>query len=290
LDSGTNTAAHALGPHEILRIGDALNVVDLPVVHRNAAESGGQGRFQRLGDRLVALDGDHVRSGHHDLARDGVAEVDDRMDEGALFALDHVLLVRHVGHRLELGIGDVRRSDAVVALTRTADDQVGQPDEEGRDEADRGEADDNGHDGRAEERGPFGIVDRPVLRHCFEEHEDHDDLEGGSDQHADATEEMLGHDPDQRGRDQLADEHQEEDGVQEFRGILDQASQLAGAATPLVHHGLRLDPVHAHETGLGQRQHARGGEEDHDDDDEDGVLGVEADDGDQVPGPDTCVR
>ena len=132
MDSGTNTAgralaahrlvplAHPLGPHQVLGVGDALDVVDLPVVHRDPAEAGGQRRLERLGDRLVALDRHHVGPGHHDLAGHGVAEVDDRVDEGPLLVLDHVLLVGHVGHGLELGVGDVRRPDAVVALARTA--------------------------------------------------------------------------------------------------------------------------------------------------------------------------
>ena len=70
--------------------------------------------------------------------------------------------------------------------------------------------------------------------------------------------------------------------------LLDQARQLAGPPPLLVHHRLRLDPVHADEAGLGQRQYARCGEQDDDDDDEDGVLGVEAGGGDHGPG--TCSR
>ena len=147
-----------------------------------------------------------------------------------------------------------------------------------------GNADDDGHDRRAEQRRPVGIVHGPVLRDCFEEHEDDDHFEGGADQHADTAEDVLGHHADQGGRDQLADEHQEQDHVQEPLGVLDQARQLACAPSLLVDHGLRLDPVHAHQAGLGQRQQARGGEQDHDDDDEDDILGVKPLDRDQLPG------
>ncbi len=210
------------------------------------------------------------------------------MDEGALLVLDHVLLVRHVGHGLELGVGDVGRSNAVFALSLMPDDQVGQPDQERRDKADRGEADHDRHDRRAEQRRPLRIVHGPVLRDGFEEHEDHDHFEGGADQYADAPEQMFRHHADQGGRHQLADEHQQEDGVEELGGILDEARQLAGAPSLLVHHGLGLDPVHAHQAGLGQRQQARGREQDDDDDDENDVLGVEACGGDQLSG--TWVR
>ncbi len=151
-----------------------------------------------------------------------------------------------------------------------------------------GNAHDDRHDRRAEQRGPVGIVHGPVLRHGLEEHEDDDHFEGGADQHADTAEHVLGHHADQGGRDQLADEDQEQDDVEEPFGVLDQARQLACPPSLLVHQGLRLDPVHAHQAGLGQREQARGGEQDHDDDEEDGVLGVKPLDGDQRSG--TWVR
>ena len=57
-----------------------------------------------------------------------------------------------------------------------------------------------------------------------------------------------------------------------------------GPPALLVDQGLGLDPVHAHQAGLGQGQHARGGQEDDDHDDQDDVLGVEAVGGDQGSG------
>ena len=83
-------------------------------------------------------------------------------------------------------------------------------------------------------------------------------------------------------------EHQQQDGVEELGRLLDQAGQLLGPAPLLVDHRLGLDPVHAHQAGLGQGQHARGGQQDDDDDDEDDVLGVKAGGGDQRSG--TWVR
>ena len=71
-------------------------------------------------------------------------------------------------------------------------------------------------------------------------------------------------------------EHQQQDGVEELGRVLDQPGQLARPAPLLVDQRLGLDPVHAHQAGLGQGQHARGGQQDDDDDDEDDVLGVEA--------------
>jgi len=72
------------------------------------------------------------------------------------------------------------------------------------------------------------------------------------------------------------DEDQQEDRVQEVGGVLDQAGQLPGASFLLVDQGLGFDPVHTDEAGLGHGQHARGGKQCRNDDDQNGVLGVEA--------------
>ena len=112
--------------------------------------------------------------------------------------------------------------------------------------------------------------------HRLEEDEDDHDFEHDAEQHAEAAEEVLGDDADQGGRDQLADQHQQQDRVEEVGRVLDQPGQLPGAALLLVDQGLGLDPVHPDEAGLGHGQDARGGQQHGDDDDEDGVLGVEA--------------
>ena len=96
-----------LGPHQVLGVGDADDVVDPVLLDRDAAVAGGQRRLERVAHGGVGLDRHHVGPRRHDLAGHRVAEVDDGVDEGALVLLDHVLLVRHVGHGLELGVGDV---------------------------------------------------------------------------------------------------------------------------------------------------------------------------------------
>ena len=120
------------------------------------------------------------------------------------------------------------------------------------------------------------MLHRPVLRDGLEEDEDDHDFEHNAEQHAEATEGVLGHNADQGGGNQLADQHQQENGVEEVGRILDQPGQLPGPALLLVDQRLGLDPVHPHEAGLGHGQDARGGQQHGDDDDEDGVLGVKA--------------
>src|ERR1700678_2926479 len=118
------------------------------------------------------------------------------------------------------------------------------------------------------------MLDRPVLRHGFEEDEDDHDFEHDAEQHAETAEEVFGHDADQGGGNQLADQHEQENRVEEVGGVLDQPGQLPGAALLLVDQRLGLDPVHPHEAGLGHGEDAAGGQQDDNDDDEEGVLGV----------------
>ena len=66
---------------------------------------------------------------------------------------------------------------------------------------------------------------RPSSWARLEEDEDHHHLEDGGDHHPEAPEPPPARTPDQGGRDQLADEHQQEDRVQEPLGVLDQAHQ-----------------------------------------------------------------
>jgi hypothetical protein len=95
--------AFALGPDQVLGVGHAHDVVDVAAV-TGRRESPASMATPRASDRLVAVRGSHVGTGHHDLAHDGVAELDDRVDELAFVTLDHVLLEGHVGHGQQLGL------------------------------------------------------------------------------------------------------------------------------------------------------------------------------------------
>ena len=212
LDSGMNLAgrmtsrtgscrpARPLGAHEVLRVGDPDDVVDPVPLHRDAAVAGGQRPLERVVHGDVGLDRHHVGPRRHHLARHGVAEVDDGVDERALVALDHVLLVGDVGHGLQLGVGDVGVAHPLLVVAGT-DDPVGQPDEDGGEPADGREADQRADDRRAHQRGPLGVLHRPVLGHRLEEHEDHHDFEHDAEEDAEAAEEVRGDDADQGGRD-----------------------------------------------------------------------------------------
>ena len=160
----------------------------------------------------------------------GVAEVDDGVDEGALVLLDHLLLVRHVGHGLELGVGDVGVRHALLPSSLAPMIRLASPIRTDESQRMGGNRIRVLTMRRAEQRRPVGVLHRPVLGHRLEEHEDHHDLEHDAEEHAEAAEEVLGDDADQGGRDQLADQHEQQDRVEEVGRVLDQAGQLSRPA------------------------------------------------------------
>ena len=242
----------------VLRVGDADDVVDLLLDGRETTPPGLEGAVERVLDGHVGPDRHHVGAGHHHLTDHGVAELDDRMDEGPFLGLDDVALDGHVGHGQQLGLGD---QGAHVAA-RLADEQVGQADEPGGHHAHRPEADQARHEGGGQQGGPLGMVDGPVLRDGLGEDEDHHDLEDGGGHHPPGAEPADGQDADQGGHHQLADEHQEEDRVEESLGVLGEPDQDLGAPPALVGQALGLGPAHPHQGGLGQGQDGRGDQQD----------------------------
>ena len=73
----------ALGPHEVLGVDDADDVVDALAAGGDAAVAVEDDDLHGVGHPEVGGDRDHVGAGHHDLAHDGVAQLDHRLDERA---------------------------------------------------------------------------------------------------------------------------------------------------------------------------------------------------------------
>ena len=59
-------------------------------------------------DRVVDFHRDDVGTREHHFAHEGVAELEDRVDELALLARDGVLVGGDIRHRADLFLGDVR--------------------------------------------------------------------------------------------------------------------------------------------------------------------------------------
>ena len=141
------------------------------------------------------------------------------MDEGPLLGLDDVLLLGDVGHGQELPFGDV---GALASLTR-GQDEMGQPDERGGQQAYRRKADQGRDERSREESSPLWVLHGPVLWDRLGQHEDDGHLEDGGERHAQGAEQVLGDDTHEGGGDQLADQHQEEHGVEEALWVLHEA-------------------------------------------------------------------
>ena len=135
----------------------------------------------RLLDGLVGVDRDHVGPREHHLAHDGVAELEDRVDELALLALDRVLFGRDVGHGADLLLGDERA--LLQALAREHD--VGDTDEAARQAAQRREVGEEPQERRDVERGAVGVLHRVRLRRHLADHEEQHDLQHDADDDAD---------------------------------------------------------------------------------------------------------
>ena len=112
-------------------------VAVLAALQREAAVAVGDGDVERRGDGGVLGHGDHVRPRHHHLAGDGVAELDDALDELALLVLDHLVLGRRLDDAEQLLLADERA--LLEALARQH--HVGQPDQAAADDAQRREPD-----------------------------------------------------------------------------------------------------------------------------------------------------
>ena len=206
-----------------------------------------------LGHRQVGLDRPHVGARHHDLAHDGVAEPDDGVDELALVGLDDLLLRMATS---AMASSSDSRMPARLAVAG-AHEEVGQAVEPGGEDAHGREGHQRRDDGRHEERGALGVVDGPVLGQRLGQDEDDHDLEEGGGQHPEGAEEPLRQDAHQSGGDQLADEHEQEDRVQERLGVLDQAHEPARSPAALVAQRQRLGLAGARQGRLGQRQQGR---------------------------------
>ena len=84
------------------------DVVDVVLVDRQPAVAGGQRRLQRLGHRRrrassVTMSGRGTITSRTTVSPKSMIE----WMKAALVGLDHVLVVGHVGHGQQLGLGDV---------------------------------------------------------------------------------------------------------------------------------------------------------------------------------------
>ena len=127
--------------------------------------------------------------------------------------------------------------------------------------------------GAAVKRRRVGVLHRVVLRDRFEDDEDDDDLDDGRDEQPGRAEEAAGEHADHGRRDQLADQHQQQDRVEELLRGLGEFDEGLGPVATLVAQRPRARLVHAHERGLGDGEEPREDQQHRDGDAEVGVPG-----------------
>ncbi len=226
----------ALGPHEVLGVDDTHDVIDALAEHRDPAEAGRDDDVDHIDDAGVRLHRDHVGPGHHDIPDDGVAEVDDGVNEGAFLLLDHVLGDRLVGDGPQHLVRRVRTG--FDALAR--EDGIGDGDEGAGHPAERLEGHQRAHHPGAEERRSLGVLDRPRLGSQLGQDEDHHHFERRRHHDTPPTEGVSEDHPDEGGGHQGAELEGEQDDRQDGADALDQAQEGGGAAPALLHQRLRL--------------------------------------------------
>ena len=98
----------ALGTHEVLGVDDADDVLVVVAVQWQTAVSVRDGEIEPSRNCRVVGHDDHVRSRHHHLASDGVAELDDALDELALLVFDDLVLGGRLDDAEQLLLADER--------------------------------------------------------------------------------------------------------------------------------------------------------------------------------------
>ena len=137
-------------------------------------------RSMAVFDGVVGVDRHHVGARQHHLAHDGVAELEDRVDQPAFLALDGVLAGRDVGHGADLLLGD--EGTLLQALAREHD--VGDADEDVRRPPQRREVGEEPEHRGERERGALGVLHREGLGRDLADHEEEEDLQHDADHDA----------------------------------------------------------------------------------------------------------
>ena len=148
------------GADQVLGEGDADDVVEALVEDRDAAVAGLDGTLEDSAGLEGLLDGDYVGPRHHDLSHDRVAELDDRVDQHPLIALNRLVERRHIGKGEQLGLGHIRLAPRAAA---TWGYEAGKADEGAGDDPCGREADEVGDKRCRQQRRSVGVAHRPLL-------------------------------------------------------------------------------------------------------------------------------
>ncbi|MEZ5207892.1 MAG: hypothetical protein R2690_13155 [Acidimicrobiales bacterium] len=255
--------AVTLGPHQVLGVDDADDVVDVGTLGRDAAVAVEDGHLHDVGDAERRRHGHHVGPRHHDLAHHRVAELDDLLDHLGLFGLEHLAAHGLVGHGEDLLLGDER--SVRQALARQ--DHVRQPDQRPRRQPHRRRGDQPTHRAGDGQRRPVPVQQRPGLGRRLRHDEHDDDVDERGHRHAPRPEPAVGQDAGERRLHELAHQHDEQHRVQEALRALQQGGEVGGALAAFLGQGLGPSSADVGQRRLGERQEGAGEQHHHDGDD-----------------------
>ena len=93
-------------PQDVLEVEDAADIIGVLPHDGHARITGAHEQAHGGGGGFVGVDGDHVGAGHHDLAHEGLAELDDAAHHLAVLVLDGLGLADLVDHLAQV-LGDL---------------------------------------------------------------------------------------------------------------------------------------------------------------------------------------
>ncbi len=224
----------------------------------DAGEPRAQAEGQRLAQRLVPLDEDHLGARHHHLLREGVAELEDGVDHLALVILDEVVGLGEVDHLAQLGL----RGERALAVALAGGDGVADDDEQRRQRSEHG-GEERGRPGRRD-RDPLGVLaaeragghaDDDVRGDDHDHDREEEREEGGRatrhDQGVDA------HVADQDGGRDGGHRREEQQHVDVPGPVLQNADQPVRPSVAVLARIVDLGPADPADRRLGHRQQAR---------------------------------
>src|SRR5207249_4307980 len=197
----------------VFRVQNALNPIEVLAVDRDAREVVLHDHVERSLESSLHLDGDDVRARHHDLADDGIAEFEDRVDYFPLGLFDAALLVPDLGHRPDVLLGD----EWALLQALAGQEYIGEPDQQARREGEC--APECPHDGSHGERSAVAVKDTVGLRHCLDDDEVGERERHRDERDADVGEVVLGDERNQDGGPVLYEHDREVDRVQIRSGV-----------------------------------------------------------------------
>ena len=260
------------GPaHEILQVHEADDVVGRPLLaDRQPREAPLDGPLDGVLDGVVGVDRDHVGARQHHLAHDGVAELEDRVDQASLLASRWTSSLAATSAIVRIS-SSVTKGPCFRPLPGRHD--VGHADQEVRRPPQRREVGEEPQHRRERERGALGVLHREGLRRDLPDHEEEEDLEHDADDDAPRAGRAFEQHTDERGHRELTDEHQEQHDVERLLRVLEHLHETVRPLVAVFRERDRPDAVHPDERGLRRGEEDRQHEE-HDDDREDRPVGT----------------